>query len=196
MKLRFRKTLQDTLHDFVAGDLDEAEARAIRQRIEQDPDIRAQHDQIREAHEALLTLRERPEPPTNADAVLPLIQAAIARDQFVQRPRLYLESGSSRFYRRVAMAASLLLVVSVSLMFALRGSGQPLPEIAAPPAATTPAAPERELVPIDALVEAGGELDAAKLFELLEKYGRDPRELRFTPSDVVPVAAGSAAERR
>ena len=187
------RQLKEALHDYVAGDLDETAAREVERRVQSDPDVRALLDEVRAAHEALLILRDRPDPPVSADAVLPRIQAEIARGQFTERPRLYLESSSSRFYRRVAMAATLLLAVSVSIILARRGS-EPGPAMDATPAATTPSAAERDIMPIDAFVEAGGEMDAAKLFELLERTGIDPEKLRLTPS-AVPVA-GAVAERR
>ena len=73
------------------------------------------HDEIRAAHDALLTLRDRPDPPVSADDALPHIQRALAAAAFAGKPPLELQSWSTVFYKRLAVAAVLLCGVSLGL---------------------------------------------------------------------------------
>ena len=190
-------SLRDTLHDYVAGDLNEANARAMEDRIERDPKVRKLYEEIRDTHEALLLMRERPEPPVSADDVLPRIRAAIASSSFESRPQLLLEGTGTRFYRRLAIAATL-LCAATAVLFVLQGRDEPTGETYAAP--ERPSAGDRGLVRWDPapFVEAGsrGSLDGFEYIELLERHGKRAREVSFTPTDqVVPVAAGTPDQR-
>ena len=190
-------SLRDALHDYVAGDLDEANARAMEDRIQRDPKVRKLYEEIRDTHAALLLMRERPEPPVSADDVLPHIRAAIASSSFESRPQLLLEGTGTRFYRRVAIAATLLCAVAAGLLV-MRGTDEPKAETYAAP--ERPDAYERGLVRWDPapFVEAGsrGSLDGFEYTEMLERHGKRAREVSFTPTDqVVPVAAGAPDQR-
>jgi anti-sigma-K factor RskA len=187
-------SLRDLLHDYVAGDLDESNARAIRARIDREPKVRKLYEEIRETHAALLAMRERPEPPVSAEEVLPGIRAAIASNAFESRPQLLLEGTGTRFYRRLAIAATLLCAVTAGLLV-LQGNDEPEPESLDRPTAT-----ERGLMPWDPdpFVEAGsrGSLDGFQYIQMLERHGKRATEVSFTPTDqVVPVFFGAPDQR-
>ena len=110
-----RSKLESRLEEYVAGDADAAACAEIEALLARDPKARALHDEIRAAHDALLTLRHRPEPPVSADDALPHIQRALAAAAFAGKPPLELQSWSTRFYKRVAVAAVLLCGVSLGL---------------------------------------------------------------------------------
>ncbi len=187
-------SLRDTLHDYVAGDLDEANARAIEDRIDREPKVRKLYEEIRDTHEALLMMRERPEPPVSAEDVLPQIRAAIASKSFESRPQLLLEGTGTRFYRRLAIAATVLCAITAGLLV-MRGDNEPAPETD-----ERPTAAERGLTPWDPepFVEAGsrGALDGYEYIEMLERHGKRATEVSFTPTDqVVPSFAGAPDQR-
>jgi anti-sigma factor RsiW len=127
-----RSRLESLLHDYVNGDLGDTERREVEQRIETDPKARALHEEVKAAQGALRLLRERPEPPVAARDVLPGIQAAIAASAFEPRPRLVLEGLGTRYYRRVAVAATLLFALTVGY-FSLSGGGGTVPPPQRPP---------------------------------------------------------------
>jgi anti-sigma factor RsiW len=183
--MNFRRSrLEQRIEDYVAGDLDEAAAREVERRIAGDATARALYEQAREAHEALATLRERPEPPVGADEVLPTIRAAISEGQFAPRPRLELEGQGARYYRRIAMAASVLFAVTAGILIAT-GAFSDSP---APPRVVYEGPLPSEEAPLEVH-------DAYELMERLRREGRS-RLRRVVPIDgVVPISAG-AAERR
>ncbi|MHC4339965.1 MAG: hypothetical protein ACYSX0_07100 [Planctomycetota bacterium] len=185
--MNFRRSrLEQRIEDYVAGDLDEAAARELEQHIARDEKARALYEQARDAHEALATLRERPEPPVGADEVLPAIRAAIAEGQFAPRPRLELEGQGARYYRRIAMAASILFAATAGVMIAMgafRDSPAPVP---------VPRVVYEGPLPSD---EAPLEVNAYELMEKLRREGRSGLP-RVVPIDgVVPISAGSAERR-
>jgi anti-sigma factor RsiW len=187
------RQLIDTLHDYLAGELPEDEARALESRIESDATVRALHDEIRAAHEALIALRDRPEPPVSGAEALPHIQAAIARASFEPKPKLYMDGSGRRFYQRVAMAATVMLAGTLGLFAATRGGDDGSADVVGPPAVVRPSADSRGIVPVVA-GEKG--IDAATLFELLEKSGQRPEDLRTTPNRGMRPVADGLPERR
>jgi hypothetical protein len=174
--------LARTLHDYVAGDLDEAARAEVEELLRRDPKARALLDEVRAAHEALSVLRQRPEPPVRAGDVLPHIRAAIVAEGFEARPRLPLEGQGTRFYRRFAYAALLLCAFTVAI-FVTRGGGEARPETPM----TREAPPERPgLVP----------MTAEQYLRLLDRVGGDPDKLAITlEDDVVPISLDSAEPR-
>lgn len=188
-----RSRLEEQLEDLVAGDLEEAARLEMERRIESEPETRALYVQVRSAHEALRTLRERPEPPVRAEDVLPAIQAAILAQRFERRPRLYLQSEGTRFYRRLAVAATLLMAVSLGAFAIGR---------LAPDAPTTPLPvskdrshgddPRARITPAEErLLQAGSEdgISAEEYFRLLEDLKDRPR-MRVQPVvNFMPVPA-------
>jgi hypothetical protein len=177
-----RSRLESLLHDYVAGDLDGDARRELEQRLEREPDTRALLEEVRSAHEALRTLGARVEPPVP----LPHIQAAIAAHRFDSKPVLHLQSEGTRFYRRLAMAATLLFAVTAGLFTYNRLSPTPKPHD------PRPSAEDRGL---ERFIEIGGRRDgisAEEFIRLLDEMQKDPRELRVTPSyNVVPIAIES-----
>ncbi|MHC4818782.1 MAG: hypothetical protein ACYTF8_12080 [Planctomycetota bacterium] len=175
-----KSRLETLLHDYVAGDLDGDARREVERRLEREPSTRALHDEIRSAHEALQTLRGRAEPPVP----LPHIQAAIAAHRFDEKPVLHLRSEGTRFYRRLAMAATLLFAVTAGL-FTYNRLSRPEPEL---PTTDRPDARTGGLE----LLEIGGRregITAAELIRRLEELKKDPRELRVTPGyNVLPIS--------
>jgi len=113
--MRDRK-LESRLEEYVAGDLETAEATELEARLAADPAARSLHAEVRAAHEALVSLRDRPQPPVGADDALAHIQRAIASNVFAGKPRLELQSPATRFYRRLAVAAVLLCGMSLGLV--------------------------------------------------------------------------------
>lgn len=183
MKFRRSRIDDNRLHDYVAGDLDGNAAAEVEEQLAQDAEARARLEEVRAAHEALLALRERREPPVSAGDVLPAIQAAIAVERFQARPRLPLEGQGARFYRRLAAAALLLCALSLSLL-ALR-SGEP----EAPP---QPVAKDRP--PIEERIRMP--MTAEEWLKLLEEEGVRPQDLTITFEDeVVPVSLDTAEPR-
>ena len=198
-----RSQLEKTLEDYVAGDLEEAARLEVERRIAQEPKTRALHREIRAAYDALQVLRERPAPPVRASEVLPGIQAAIAAQAFQKKPRLYLESEGTRFYRRLALAATLLLGVTFGTFGYVRLTGEPAATPAPVPALRGATAPvvhvERERVS-DAewkLIEAGSRegITAEEYFRLLKELQRNPRGVLPVISPVDIYNPGSAEER-
>jgi anti-sigma-K factor RskA len=181
-----RSRLESLLHDYVAGDLDGEARREVERRLEREPSTRRLLDEVRAAHEALQTLRARPEPPVP----LPHIQAAIAAHRFDSKPVLQLRSEGTRFYRRLAMAATLLLAVTAGLFTYNRLSRPPaLPEVT-----TVKDGPPQE-PGLESFLEIGGRRDgisAEELIRRLEEMKKDARELRVTPGyNVVPISLES-----
>lgn len=178
------KKLERLLQDYVAGDLDRARRAEIEALLERDADARALHDEIAEAHAALTALRERPEPPVGARDALPAIQVAIATHQFEPKPKLYMDGSGRRFYQRLALAATLLLAVTVGLFAWNRG--EPTPATPEP----RPSAEERGILPAEDL----GGMDGLAYLEHLKKRGL--KEIRVThPGGVLPVVEGAAEKR-
>jgi len=182
-----RSRLESLLHDYVAGDLDGDARRDIEQRLEREPDTRAILEEVRSAHEALQTLRARAEPPVPLEH----IQAAIAAHRFDSKPVLHLRSEGTRFYRRLAMAATLLFAVTAGL-FTYNRFSRPAPEQPALISDDRPSPGKRGLEPF---VDIGGRrngITAEELLRRLAEIEKDPRELRVTPGyNVVPIALES-----
>jgi anti-sigma-K factor RskA len=179
------RRIERLIQDHVAGDLDEAAAREVERLIESDARARSLFEQARDAHEALTTLRERPDPPVTAREALPSIQSAIANAQFEPRPKLDLEGMGSRYYRRVALAASILFAVTAGVLVATGTFGDapaPIVEPAGEPASVK-ADPG----------ELGKEVSAYELLERMKREGRT-RLPRLIPVDNVNWVP--AAERR
>ncbi|MHC4952719.1 MAG: hypothetical protein ACYTGZ_02420 [Planctomycetota bacterium] len=110
-----RSILESRLEEYVAGDADAATRAELEALLARDPKARALLDEIQRAHDALTSLRDRPEPPVPAGDALSNIQRAIAAQVFAGKPRLELQSSSTRFYRRLAVAAVLLCGISLGL---------------------------------------------------------------------------------
>jgi len=208
--MKFRRQtsgLAHRLHAYLADDLDQAQRAAVEARLRRDPRARAMLEEIALAHDALLLLRERPAPPVHAADVLPKIQAAIAAQQFETRPKLHMDGRGRRFYQRVALAATLLLGMTVALWTWTRGEDttdgggvsrsdgpQPVETILDP----RPSASTRGLVPAELADYAAreGAMDGLAWINLLKRYGLKPEDVRFTPHHgVLPVSDG-ATERR
>ena len=124
--------LTQLLNDYVAGDLDADGRAAVERELASDPTARALLDEVREAHDALCVLRDRPEPPHRAEDALPRIQAAIAAHGFTDRPVLPLEGEGTRYYRRLAMAATLLFAVTAGAFALYSSGGGDTPPVATP----------------------------------------------------------------
>jgi anti-sigma factor RsiW len=154
-----RSRLESLLHDYVNGDLRDAERREVELRIEADPRARALHEEVVAAQDALRLLRERPEPPVAARDVFPGIAAAIAARAFEPKPRLVLEGLGTRYYRRLAIAATLLFALTVGYL-SFSGDG------ATPPPPVTPSS-----VVVTGALELGTRregISAAELFRIYE----------------------------
>lgn len=175
-----RSRLESLLHDYVAGDLDGDARREIERRLEREPETRTLHEEVRAAHEALQALRGRSEPP----APLPHIQAAIAAHRFEGKPVLHLRSEGTRFYRRLAMAATLLFAVTAGL-FTYNRLSRPQPALEA----DRPSPDERGLEPF---IEDGSRrngITAEEFLRRIRELKKDPRELRVTPGyNVLPIS--------
>jgi len=187
-----KSRLEKLLHDYAAGDLDAEARREAELRLAGDPAARALYEDIRAAHEALASLRDRPEPPVRAADVMPAIQAAIRTQGFAPRPRLYLEAHEARYYRRMALAATLLLAVAVGALAVSKMSGSadaPRTPMAQPSPERAPAQP----VDWNALVERGRQpegIQADEYFEILDRLDRQPHDMRVNlVGDVVPAGA-------
>jgi hypothetical protein len=189
-----RSRLETLLHDYVAGDLDAKQRADVEARLERDPEARALCDEIRTAHEALQCLRQRPEPPVSADDAFPRIRAALASGQFAEKPLLHLEGEGTRFYRRVAMAATLLFAVSVGVFAVNRLDRAESPDVGTPgtpPVAgdQRPSAAERGL---ERLVELGHRpngIDALEYMRRLREFGVRPGDAIVAPMyNAVPVS--------
>ncbi|MCK6458639.1 MAG: hypothetical protein L6Q95_01935 [Planctomycetes bacterium] len=155
-----RSRLESLLYDYVAGDLDEPSCREVERLIETDPRARELHGEVKAAQDALRLLRERPEPPVAARDVMPGIHAAIAASAFEPKPRLLLEGIGTRYYRRVAVAATILFALTVGY-FSFSGGG------AAPP--PPPRRPSTPTIAKGAL-ELGSRREGISAKELFEAY--------------------------
>jgi len=176
-----RSRLESLLHDYVNGDLGDDERREVERRIEADPSVRALHEDVRAAQEALKLLRERPEPPVAAHDVLPGIHAAIAARAFEPRPRLVLEGLGTRYYRRMAVAATLLFALTVGYI-SLTGRGEKTVVVERPAPATRDA---RDAIELGSRREG---ISVAEFIRLLEAT-RDAGDLQYEPArNVVEIA--------
>lgn len=191
MKRLSMKRLSMTLHDYVAGDLSKEQRAAIEKRIENEPRVRALYEEILEAHNALTSLRDRPEPPVSAEDVLPRIQAAITAQKYQDRPSLFMDGAGRRYYRRIAMAATVLLAVTVGLLVARNDNVEP----AAP--ATPDGLDARPTADVRGLVDAAsaGPLDALTVIEMLKKAGNKPNLVFTLNEGVLPVSEGLTEKR-
>jgi len=177
-----RSRLEALLHDYVAGDLGEAERRDVERKLETDPTARSLYEEVRSAHDALSLLRERPEPPVAARDVFPGIQAAIAASAFEPRPRLALEGLGTRYYRRIAIAATLLFALTVGYI-SLAGRGEGTPVDTRPPQPVV----ERRATPIELGTRREG-ISAAEFIRLLEETRNlDDLQVEMVPN-VVEIA--------
>ncbi|MGQ0612418.1 MAG: anti-sigma factor family protein [Planctomycetaceae bacterium] len=193
MSLFRRSPLESRLHDHAAGDLDPSEAAALERRLGEDPAARALQEEVLAAREALRSLRERPEPPAPADEALARIRAAIAADRLAPRPYLPLEGQGARFYRRLALAATLLFAITAGFLAASpRGEPAAPPAVLAVPAPLAPPPPP-EARGIDLLVDAGrhGGLTAREYLEMLRRLGVSEHDTIYSPM-MVPVTAESS----
>jgi anti-sigma factor RsiW len=178
-----RSRLESLLHDYVAQDLDEEGRREVERHLAADPAARALHAEVKAAHEALSLLRDRPEPPVGARDVLPRIQAAIAAHAFEARPKLHLEGMGTRFYRRLAIAATMLFAVTAGYV-ALAPRGEAPPPAEARPPIDLPAAGVERVVELGSRREG---ITAEEFFRILDEMD-DLRDLSVAPVvNVVPV---------
>jgi len=161
-----RSRLESLLHDYVNGDLDEAACRDVERQIQTDPKARALHDEVLAAQGALKLLRERPEPPVAARDILPGIHAAIAAAAFEPKPRLVLEGMGTRYYRRLAIAATLLFAVTVGYISFAGGGSTPAPEVG-PRTPTTHNSPVVK-APVELLGSKREGISAKELFDAYE----------------------------
>ena len=184
-----RNKLERLLEEYVAGDLEAPRIAEVEALLQRDAKARALCAEIRAARDALEPLRDRPEPPVPVEQVLPRIRRAIAAatDAPVYRPRLYLEGEGTKFYRRLAAAAGILLAFSVGLLTWNRLNFEPPEGINV---IRVPVAPEK--VPMDRLVQAGRQpMNGAELVQLLRSLGVSPDEAVIGPEaagGVLPVA--------
>ena len=175
------RQLESRLEAYVAGDLSGEECAEIEARLASESKARALHDRIRRAHDALASLRDRPEPPMRADEALANIQRAIAANVFAGKPRLELQSAGTRFYRRVAVAAVLLCGVSLGLVIHREFVA---PDTGVTDSASTGARPSAATTGDDRMIYLrAGETDA---FEWLNESGGNLITLTPTNS-VIPV---------
>jgi len=177
-----KRSLESLLHDYLAGDLDsdvDGAARAsVEERLARDPAARARLEELRAARDALGTLRARTAPPPPLEH----IQARIAVLGFAPRPALPLDGEGTRFYRRMALAATALLAVTIGLWSLDKlGPAEPAPAAGAGPAAP-PSATSRDL---HMVVEFGRDengITADRWLRELERVGIRPSD--FTPADL------------
>ncbi len=110
------RPLRTLLYDYLAGELDEAGRAVVEDRLAHDASVRAEFDEMRAAQEALGTLRERVAPPPPLDHIQTRINHGdLDHGGFDPRPALPLDGEGTRFYRRLALAATVLLAVTVGL---------------------------------------------------------------------------------
>lgn len=180
------------LENYVAGDLDAAGRLEVEELLERDPALRDRLAEMEAAHDALSVLRDRPEPPVRAHDVLPAIQAAISSQSFAPREKLYLESPTTRFYRRAALAATLLFAVTAGLFVvrAMRTDDTAAHDESPLVIDNKPTPAERGLEPfLDAA--RGGPINGEQYRRLLE--GQDPERVLFVPTtNAMPIVAGAA----
>ena len=183
-----RNKLERLLEDYVAGDLEAPRIAEVEALLQRDAKARALCAEIRAARDALEPLRDRPEPPVPVEQVLPRIRRAIAAatDAPVYRPRLYLEGEGTKFYRRLAAAAGILLAFSVGLLTWNRLNFEP-PEVRN--VIRVPVAPEK--APMERLVQAGRQpMNGVEFVQLLRSLGVSPDEAVIGPEaagGVLPV---------
>jgi hypothetical protein len=178
-----RSRLEALLHDYAAGDLGEAGRRDVERLLESDPHARGLLDEIEAAQGALRLLRERPEPPVSGRDVFPRIQAAIAVQGFEQRPKLSLEGIGTRYYRRLAIAATLLLALTLGF-FAFRDAPAGGGDIGV----RGPILPDLSMKSAMELGSVREGIPAADFLRFLERTS-DPRALRIEPvENVVEIA--------
>jgi anti-sigma factor RsiW len=130
--------LESMLHDFLTGECDEATRLEVESLLERDAKARALLEEMRDAHEALQLLRNRPAPQAPVDD----IRRAIASHVFAGKPEPVMTAWGTRFYKRVAAAAVLLCGASVG--FAVHHSlSTPAPNALERPASTDSSAASR-----------------------------------------------------
>jgi len=111
-----RMQLESKLHDFLTGECDAATRVEVEALLQKDAKARALLEEMRDAHEALLMLRDRPAPEAPVDD----IRRAIATRVFAGKPEPVMAAWGTQFYKRVAAAA--LIVGGVSVGFAVQSS--------------------------------------------------------------------------
>ena len=124
--------LESKLQEFLTGECDEATRREVESLLANDPKARALYEEMREAHEALLVLRDRPAP----DAPVDDIQRAIAAGVFVGKPEPEMAAWGTRFYKRVAAAA--VLVCGITIGYSVQKSVRAPPPVEQPSVAAEP----------------------------------------------------------
>jgi len=178
MKRSLESLLQDYLDGDLDGDLDGAARASVEERLARDPAARARLDEMRAAREALGMLRTRKPPPPPLEH----IQTRIAAVGFAPRPALPLDGEGTRFYRRMALAATALLAVTIGLWsFDKLGPGEPAPAAEAGPQAPS-AGTSRDL---HMVVEFGRDengITADRWLRELERVGIRPSDVK--PSDL------------
>ncbi|MHC4407822.1 MAG: anti-sigma factor family protein [Planctomycetota bacterium] len=120
--------LESKLHAFLTDECDEATRREVEELLANDAKARALFEEMRQAHEALLLLRDRPAP----EAPLENIQRTIAAGIFAGKPEPEMAAWGTRFYKRVAAAAVILCGISIG--FAVQRSLRPDQPVAERPA--------------------------------------------------------------
>lgn len=168
-----RRQLEDQLHAYVRGTLDDSATREIESLLENDAAARALFDEIRESHDALSMLRDRPTP----NAPLENIQLAIASTVFAGRPEPDMHAWGNRFYKRVAAAAVLLcgLSLGVAVHSSLNG-----PADGAENGQATTNAPRKTRTVRERNVDVTGEITALELMKQ-----NNGALVTFTPTDSV-----------
>ncbi len=195
-----RSRIQYLLEDYASGDIDDVGRAEVEALLERDPALRERVTEMREANDALLCMRERPAPPVTARDVLPSIQAAIAAASFESKPKLYLESSSTRFYRRIALAAVVMLAVGggVVVMRALDDTDAPQAPSAESDfgefdfADTTSSRPSPAERGLERFVDAShrGPINGEEFRRMVGS--QDPNRILIVPrTNVLPVVAGA-----
>jgi len=199
MRFPRRSRIDSLLEEFCAGELDAAAAAEVERRIRDEPLVRARYEEILDAREALRALRERPAPAPD-ETVFARIRASIQADRFAKRPHLPLEAQGARFYRGLALAATLLFAVTASFL-ATRGEGAgpaPITGTTRPPVAGGLAldpmpSPATTIEAIIARAQRG-EISGAEYKQLLADLGLAPDDAVYSPM-MVPISAESQSWR-
>ena len=183
---RFR--LETRLHDFLTGECDEATRREVEHLLAHDGQAKALFEEMREAHEALLVLRERPAPDAPVDAIRDAIRDPMSAGRFTSRPEPELAAWGARFYKRLAAASVLVCGVSLGLL-AYRSFEKSEPTITADPAARRP------LLEIEA--DRTGEISALDFMRRNRAFRDGGKLVTFTPTDAVmpTLASNEPADR-
>jgi anti-sigma factor RsiW len=111
-----QRRVEEQLHEYLQGTLDETSQREVETLLANNAEAQALFNQMREAHGALKTLRERPTPEAPLDTIqLAITQRTGASAVFAGRPEPDMHAWGNRFYKRVAAAAVLLCGLSLGV---------------------------------------------------------------------------------